>query len=118
MTIERATEIEIRRLYFGEHWKKGTIATELSLHHDVIERVVGPLGPERKGREPRASVLDSYRGFVVETLGRYPRLVSTRIYDMLSERGFSARLKSSARPIEATGAVGWESVARRAAAEC
>lgn len=97
MTIERATEVEIRRLYFGEHWKKGTIATELNLHHDVIERVVGPLGPEPTGQERRVSVLDPYRGFVVETLGRYPRLVSTRIYDMLGERGYTGSLRTLRR---------------------
>jgi len=27
---------EIRRLYFGEHWKVGTIAAALGVHHDTV----------------------------------------------------------------------------------
>ena len=77
MTVDRQTEVEIRRLFFAEHWKKGTIATQLDVHRDVVERAVGQLGPAPK-HEPRVSVLDPYRGFVIETLERYPRLVSTR----------------------------------------
>lgn len=97
MTVERHTEVEIRRLYFGEHWKKGTIATQLCVHRDVVERVVGPLGPEPKLREPRPSVLDPYRGFVLETLERYPRVVSTRIYDMLTQRGYTGSIRTLCR---------------------
>ncbi len=97
MTVERQVEVEIRRLYFAEHWKRGTIATQLGVHADVVERVIGPLGPEPKNHEPRASVLDPYRGFVIETLGRYPRLVSTRIYDMLGERGYTGSLRTLRR---------------------
>ena len=97
MTVERQTEIEIRRLYFGEHWKAGTIASQLGVHRDVVARVIGPLGPEPKARAPRPSVLDLYRGFVVETLERYPRLVSTRIYDMLAERGYRGSLRTLRR---------------------
>jgi hypothetical protein len=94
MTVDRQTELEIRRLYFAEHWKRGTIAAQLGLHHDVVERAIGPLGPEPKQREPRPTVLDPYRSFVVATLERYPRLVATRIYDMLTERGYAGSLRT------------------------
>lgn len=96
MTVDRQTEVEIRRLFFAEHWKKGTIATQLDVHRDVVERAVGQLGPAPK-HEPRVSVLDPYRGFVIETLERYPRLVSTRIYDMLGERGYTGSLRTLRR---------------------
>ena len=97
MTVDRATEAEIRRLYFGEHWKKGTIVTQLGVHLDVVERVVGPLGPEPKDGDARASVLDPYQGFVLETLERYPTLVATRIYDMIGERGYLGSLRTLRR---------------------
>jgi transposase len=97
MTIDRQTEIEIRRLYFAEHWKRGTIAAQLGVHSDVVDRVIGPLGPAPKNAEPRPSVLDPYRGFVLETLQRYPRLVSTRIFDMLGERGYTGSLRTLRR---------------------
>lgn len=97
MTIDRETEVEIRRLYFAEHWKRGTIATQLGVHTDVVERVIGPLGPEPKAKEPRPSVLDPYRGYIVETLERYPGLVATRIYDMLVDRGYTGSLRTLRR---------------------
>lgn len=97
MTIDRPTEAEIRRLYFGEHWKKGTIVEQLGIHREVVERVVGPLGPTPKSRATRPSVLDPYRGFVLETLERYPTLVATRLYDMLGERGYTGSLRTLRR---------------------
>jgi transposase len=97
MTVDKETEAEIRRLFFGEHWKKGTIAAQLDVHHDVIARVVGPHGPTPKGEEARPTVLDPYRGFVLETLSRYPTLVATRLYDMLGERGYTGSLRTLRR---------------------
>ena len=97
MTVDREIEAEIRRLFFGEHWKKGTIAAQLGVHDDVVRRVVGPHGPEPKGRDPRPSVLDPYQGFVLETLDRYPSLVATRVYDMICERGYTGSLQTLRR---------------------
>ena len=31
---------EIRRLYFGEHWKVGTIAAALDVHHDTVRAAI------------------------------------------------------------------------------
>jgi len=78
---------EIVRLYFGEHWKAGTIAAQLGLHPDVVRRVLG-LGPERPPVEPRPQLLDPFRDFIASTLASYPTLRSTRLYDMLRDRGF------------------------------
>ena len=30
----------IRRLFFAEHWKIGTIAAELGVHHDTVELAI------------------------------------------------------------------------------
>jgi len=32
---------EIRRLFFAEHWKVGTIASSLGLHADTIRGAIG-----------------------------------------------------------------------------
>jgi hypothetical protein len=42
VTVDKKTEAEIRRLFFGEHWKKGTIVAQLGVHDDVVARVLGP----------------------------------------------------------------------------
>lgn len=39
--IDEKTEAKIRRLFFAEHFKVGTISTQLGLHHSVVTRVIG-----------------------------------------------------------------------------
>src|SRR5580658_5856151 len=97
MTIALKVEAEIRRLYFAEHWKRGTIASELGVHFDTVARVLGSFGPKAGSPRPDARVLETYIPFVDETLARYPRLVSTRILDMLVERGYTGSLRTLRR---------------------
>jgi transposase len=94
MTISRDTEVEIRRLFFGEHWKCGTIAAQLGVHPDVVTRVIGSLGSSARSGPPRARILDPFASFVEETLATYPRLVATRLFDMLRERGYTGSVRS------------------------
>lgn len=88
---------EIRRLFFAEHWKVGTIATQLGVHEDVVCRVIGPLGPGPKKAPPRPSVLDPYKELIQDTLETYPRLTSTRLHDMAVERGYTGSIKTVSR---------------------
>ena len=82
MTVSKEVESEIRVLHFGEHWPIGTISNQLKVHEDVVKRVCGLLEP-REPAEPRALLVDPVRDFIKETLDRYPRLVSTRLFDMV-----------------------------------
>ena len=51
----------------------GTIASQLGVHHSTLERVLGEAGVERERQRPRRpSKLDSYMGFITETLQRFP----------------------------------------------
>lgn len=80
---------EIRRLFYAEHWKVGTIATSLGVHPDAVRLAIEV---ERLGsRTARLGVspLDPYVPFVRETLERYPRLRATRLFEMLRPRGYS-----------------------------
>jgi transposase len=108
MTIDDTKEAEIRRLHFAEHWKVGTIAAQLGVHHEVVERVLG-LGKGAR-REPAAPIaaeiidaikvpapLCGYETFIAETLALYPRLRATRLYDMLVERGYEGSVRSVRR---------------------
>ena len=88
MTIELAKEAEIRRLYFAEHWKVGTIVAQLGVHEDTVTRVIGLLSPRRALPPPRPLLCSPFAGFIEETLALYPRLRSTRLLDMLKPRGF------------------------------
>ena len=107
MTINEDRQALIRRLYFAEHWKVGTIVTQLAEHHEVVERVLG-LG---KGARLRPRVisadapsevplpLQGYEAFVTETLAQYPKLRATRLYDMLVERGYEGSTRTVRRHV-------------------
>ncbi|MDP9179811.1 MAG: IS21 family transposase, partial [Gemmatimonadota bacterium] len=79
---------EIRRLYYGEHWKVGTIATALGVHHDTVRAAIADSQAVRRGT-CRATALDPYLPFVRDTLAQYPRLRATRLYEMVRPRGYA-----------------------------
>jgi transposase len=78
---------EIRRLFYAEHWKVGTIATQLGLHPDTVRSA---LETDRfnRAKRLRSTKLDPYIDFIQQTLKRYPRLRATRIYEMIRPRGY------------------------------
>ena len=90
---------EIRRLYYAEHWKIGTISAQLGVHEDTVRRAIGPLGPEPKDRPDRETLLDPYRGFIDETLGKFPRVTATRVFDMVVERGYAGSVRTVTRHV-------------------
>ena len=100
MTVAPGVEAEIRRLFFAEHWKRGTIASQLGVHPDVVTRVIGPLGRKAHPERPDTRVLEPFLPWVDETLARYPRLVSTRLYDMLRERGYQGSVRTLRRYVQ------------------
>src|SRR6202000_1198839 len=97
MTVDKETEAEIRRLFFGEHWKKGTVATQLGVHEDVVARVGGPHCPAPTDRATSPGVLALYHVFVLEVRELYPPLVAPRLYDMLCARGYTGSLRTVRR---------------------
>jgi transposase len=78
----------IRHLYFAEHWKIGTIATELGLHYETVRSA---LETDRfnRPRIVRPTKADPYMAFIRETLEKHPRLRATRIHQMLRQRGYT-----------------------------
>jgi transposase len=82
----------IRRLYFAEHWKIGTIASELGVHRDTV-RAATETDPLHKPRRLRPSRLDPYIPFLRETLERYPRLRATQLLEMIRQRGYTGSIQ-------------------------
>jgi hypothetical protein len=39
--VPKETEATIVRLYHAEHWKVGTIARQLKVHHETVRQVTG-----------------------------------------------------------------------------
>jgi transposase len=82
-------QAEILRLYHAERWRVGTIAAQLHVHHDVVERVLQNEGGELRPAAPRPSMADPFVPFIRATLEKYPRLRASRLYVMVRERGYT-----------------------------
>jgi transposase len=90
---------EIRRLYYGEHWKVGTIATALGVHHETVRAaIVNDTQGVRRGT-CRATQLDPYLPFVRDTLAQYPRLRATRLFEMVKGRGYAGSVVQLRRAV-------------------
>lgn len=83
--IDLETLARIRHLHHAESWPVGTIAAELGLHHETVERALRE--ESRAQPAPRPSRFDAYEGFAREMLTKYPRLRATRLWQMLHARG-------------------------------
>lgn len=97
--LDAATVAEIRRLYYAEHWKIGTICSQLCVHADAVRRALhrepGRMAPSR----PRRRLVDPFILLLTETLHRYPRLRATVLYRMLQERGYTGSVAQLRRVV-------------------
>jgi transposase len=96
--IPPETRVQIRRYFFAEHWKIGTISQALNLHPDTVRRAIEV---ERfQHAEPlRPSVVDPYLPFVREVLEQHPRLRATRLYHMIRDRGYAGSVEQLRRVV-------------------
>ena len=96
--ISPETRVQIRRYFYAEHWKIGTIASQLGVHPDAVR---GAIESERfHGIQPlRPSLTDPFLEFVRQTLDQHPRLRATRIYQMIRDRGYSGSIVQLRRAV-------------------
>jgi transposase len=80
---------EIRRLYYGEHWRVGTIAAALGVHHDTVRAAIAHDTRGLRRGTCRATLLDPYLPLIRDTLAQYPRLRATRLFEMVKSRGYT-----------------------------
>ena len=88
MTLDKDIETKILRYHFVEKWRVGTIATQLGIHHPVVNRVLSQAGLPKVERSQRASIIDPYLPFITQTLVQFPILSAARLYEMALERGY------------------------------
>jgi transposase len=107
MTLPLDVVTHIRRLHYAEHWKVGTIAAELKVHHDAVKRA---LGLDTRGglavKRALPTLLDDYKPFIREMLEKHPRLRATRLFHMVKPRGYQGSyepVKRYVREVRPTG---------------
>jgi transposase len=89
--IDVETRARIRRLFYVEHWKVGTIARELGLHSETVSLAV-ETDRFNNTKTLRSSVTDPYADFIREILAKHPRLRATRIFQMIRDRGYNGSI--------------------------
>ena len=90
---------EIRRLYYGEHWRVGTIAAALGVHHDTVRAAITHDTQGVRRGTCRATMLDPYLPFIRDTLAQYPRLRATRLFEMVKGRGYAGSVVQLRRAV-------------------
>lgn len=97
--ITEEQRVRIRRLFFAEHWKVGTISAELGIHRDAVELALEPKRFVNKRWTSSVTLLDPFRPFVEQTLEQYPRLRATRLFEMLRDRGYTGSVYAVRRHV-------------------
>ena len=89
---------EMRRLFFAEHFAVNTIAEVLGVHPDAVR---GAIRSHSFLSTPaiRKSQLDPFMPFIRETLEKYPKLRSTRLFLMLRDRGYKGSVQQLRRVV-------------------
>ena len=87
--ISRDLETSILRLCTVEHWPVGTIAEQLDVHHEVVERVLAEAGIPPTQHQDRPSIIDPFVPFIKDTFAKYPTICASRVYQMVRERGYA-----------------------------
>lgn len=89
--ISAEIEAQILRLHHAEAWPVGTLARQLGLHHSTVRRVLAQAGITAARRFERPMLLDPFLPFVQTTLQQFPTLPSSRLYEMVRQRGYPGR---------------------------
>ena len=76
--ISEEQRARIRRLFFAEHWKVGTICTELGLHRDTVDLALEPKRFANSRRPSSASAAPSMPSERFASAAR-PRAARTRV---------------------------------------
>ena len=89
MAMTPELRAQILRLYQAERWRIGTIASQLRLHRDTVQRVIAQACVMRSDPPLRPSQIDAYLPFIRDTLAKFPTLAASRLHAMVRERGYT-----------------------------
>ena len=65
--IDPELRVQIRRYFYAEHWKVGTIAQALGVHPDTVKRAI-EVERFHRAERLRATLLDPYLPLMRQTL--------------------------------------------------
>lgn len=78
----------IRRLFYVEHQTVNAIAAALGFHHETVKRAIDAAAFQNRSVGVRRRLLDAFEPQVAEIFGRLPKIRSTRLAEILRDRGY------------------------------
>jgi transposase len=97
--IDPELRMNIRHYFYAQHWKIGTIASELGVHPDTVKRAIEAERFYPAGRL-RPSILDEFIPFLSQVLERHPHVCATRLYQMIKDRGYKGSVVQLRRVVK------------------
>jgi transposase len=91
-------KVEIRRLYYAEHFTVNAIAEAVGVHHETVEQAINAHKFVPTPRLHR-SRLDPFVPFIVATLEQYPKIRASRLFLMLKDRGYEGSVQQLRRRV-------------------
>ena len=85
--ISKDVHSAILRKFNHEKWPIGTIAKQLGVHHETVERVLWRSGLQDRVRRPLKSSLEPWLPLILETIEKFPTICASRLFQMAVERG-------------------------------
>jgi hypothetical protein len=88
--VALSPELQARILhhYHVEKWRNTTIARHLGIHRSAVKRFLEQAGLPRIGTAG-PSLIDAYWPFICQTLEKFPTLATSRLFEMVRQRGYN-----------------------------
>ncbi len=83
---------QIRRLVLRDGWRIETVARRFGVHHSVVRRVIRDDADLDGKPQPRGSMLDPFKEYIVARLGEHPELTGARLFLELRDRGYEGSI--------------------------
>lgn len=87
--INDETVTTIRHLFYAQHFTMSAVADTLGLHHDTVKSALDLAGRRHLSKSMRMTLLTPFRATIEELLSKTPKLRSTRIIQILRDRGYT-----------------------------
>lgn len=90
MTIDEEQKSLIRRLFYADHYRIYSICQVVGVHHTTVKRVLNlnQTAPQIE----RKSKISPYIEVISEHLEKYPSIRSTRLIQILQDRGYNGSI--------------------------
>ena len=80
---------KIKHLFYAQHYTMNAIGDSLGIHHSTVKGVLDLAGKPHRTRAVCETLLSPYRTVIEELLDKTPKLRSTRIIQILQDRGYT-----------------------------